>query len=231
MRDTDLVFFRDSLRSFLEFAFVSGQIDSLTCDRIKSWLGKHEAAEYARQLFRDRIVDIPAQLIRLQLKKLRELNGREFNHIEIVFITDTGRRRRKCFVGHRFSPAVERTLRWNLRQILEPYNVELDWSGRDLRSVQILEDILNRIRNADFCVFDNQGTKGKPNVYIEAGMCIALGKPFVLFEYEPTSPDPKGPGPIPSDLSYALALRYRHYRQLFRDFYLRLPVFFEKNVR
>ncbi len=80
-------------------------------------------------------------------------------------------------------------------------------------------------------MFDNRATRGKPNVYIEAGMCIALEKPFILFEYEPPSRGPESPGPIPSDLSYALALRYRNYKQLFRDFYFRLPIFFEKNLR
>lgn len=85
-------------------------------------------------------------------------------------------------------------------------------------------------RTADFCVFDNRATRGKPNVYIEAGMCIALKKPFILFDHKPASRNPNAPGPIPSDLAYALALPYRTYRQLFRDFYFRLPLFFQKHV-
>ncbi len=158
------------------------------------------------------------------------MNGKGFNHIEVFFVRPKKRPRRKCFVGHRFLPGVEDTLRWNLRQILEPYNVRLDWSGRDIRSVQILEDIVRRIKAADFCVFDNRATKGKPNVYVEAGMCFVLRKPFILFEYEPTSPDPNDPGPLPSDLSFALAVRYKNYKELFRDFYFRLPIFFHKNI-
>jgi len=110
-------------------------------------------------------------------------------------------------------------------QLFEPYNVELDWSGRDIRSVQILDDIDRRIQNADFCIFDNRSTEGKPNVYIEIGMCYATRTPFIFFDYEPSA------GSIPSDLGFALSLRYRNYRQLFRDFYYRLPVFFEKNLR
>ena len=100
-----------------------------------------------------------------------------------------------------------------------------------MSSVQILEDIVRKIKEADFCVFDNRATKGRPNVYIEAGMCIILRKPFVLFEYTPNSMDANDPGPIPSDLSFALALRYRNYKQLFQDFYFRLPAFIEENVR
>ena len=51
------------------------------------------------------------------------MDGSEFAHIEVIPIPDTGRPPRKCFVGHRFSRSVEKTLRWNLRQVLEPYNV------------------------------------------------------------------------------------------------------------
>jgi hypothetical protein len=88
-----------------------------------------------------------------------------------------------------------------------------------------LEDIDRRIRTADFCIFDNRAAQGKPNVYIEAGMCYATRKPFILFDHEPSLSS------VPSDLGFALALRYRTYRELFRDFYYRLPVFFQKNVR
>lgn len=229
MTRSDLAFFRNFLKSFFESAFVHGQIDSNACERIKSWLRTRGAEESARLLFRDRMVDAPAQLIRLQLKTLREMNGKRLRHIEVIAIPDASRPRRKCFVGHRFSQSVERTLRWNLRQVLEPYNVELEWSGRSLRSVQILDDILEKIRAADFCVFDNRATRGRPNVYVEAGMCIALKKPFILFEYEPRSYSSDRPEAIPSDLRFALTLRYRNYEQLFRHFYFRLPTFIAEN--
>ena len=122
-------------------------------------------------------------------------------------------------------PNIEKTLRWNLRQILEPYNVELEWSGRDIRSVQILDDIVRKIRAADFCLFDTRETEGKPNVYIEAGICYAIRKPFVLLEHK------QSVGAVPSDLGFAFSPRYDNYRQLFRDFYYRLPLFFRENIR
>jgi hypothetical protein len=230
MKLTSVAFFRSSITKYVESLFTDGQIDSVTCEQIRAWSVTSDAAAYARELFRKKITFIPVHRIGLQLKKLREMNGKEFNHIEVVFIQNSERPRRRCFVGHRFSKPVAETLRWNLRQILEPYNVELEWSGRDIRSVQILQDILAKIKAADFCIFDDREATGKPNVYIEAGMCIALEKPFILFEHEPTHRAAAVASPIPSDLSHALALRYKSYRQLFWEFYARLPLFFEKNL-
>jgi hypothetical protein len=230
MKPAEFSFFRGFLGKFSETQFLLNQIDSVTCDRIRSWTTKREAKDYAEQLFRHRVVNVPEFGLRLQLKALREMDGKEFDHIEILFRRSRRRRGKKCFVGHRFSPIVENTLRWNLQQVLEPYGIELDWSGRDMASVQILEDIVRKINVADFCVFDNRATLGRPNVYIEAGMCIVLKKPFILFEYAPGPKDPNDPGSIPSDLGFALSLRYRNYRELFQDFYSRLPVFFEENI-
>ena len=230
MKPAELAPFRGSTKEFAESQFQLNKIDSSTCDRLRSWTASPEAKDYAERLFHDRVIKIPEFHLRVQLKELREMNGREFNHIEVILGRIRRRRRRNCFVGHRFIPAVEKTLRWNLRQLLEPYNIQLNWSGRDMASVQILENIVRMIKQADFCVFDNRGTKGRPNVYIEAGMCIALKKPFVLFEYTPGRKVAEDPGPIPSDLGFALTLRYRNYKELFRDFYFRLPVFFEQNL-
>jgi hypothetical protein len=231
MKPSQLLFFREFLGSFFESIFLHGLIDSTTHTRLSRWCQTAEAKEYATRLFREGTVDLPEYLLTLKLVQLREMDGKEFDHIQIIFISTSERPRTNCFVGHKFSPQVDKTLRWNLRQILEPYNVELEWSGRDLRSVQILDNIVRQIKTADFCVFDNRATKGRPNVYIEAGICIALEKPFVLFEREPGLRDSDDPGPIPSDLTSALALRYKNYRQLFRDFYFRLPLFFQNNLR
>lgn len=231
MNSSHLTFFRKFLQGFFESVYVHGLIDSGTQNRLNHWCRTPEAKAYAQRLFHERTVDMPDYLLRLQLITLREMNGREFDHIQVIFISQEERRKTRCFVGHRFNPSISGTLRWNLRQILEPYNVELEWSGRDLRSVQILDDIVSQIRKADFCVFDNRATKGKPNVYIEAGMCIALKKPFILFEHKMHSRGASDPGPVPSDFTHALALPYADYKQLFRDFYFRLPLFFRNNLR
>jgi len=231
MKPSQLAFFQQFLGGFFESIFLHGLIDSTTHTRLSRWCQTPEAKEYAARLFREEIVDIPDYLLRLELTRLREMDGKYFDHIQVIFISRTERRKKKCFVGHKFNPQVNRTLRWNLRQVLEPYNVDLEWSGRDLRSVQILDSIVKQIKAADFCVFDNRATKGRPNVYIEAGICIALEKPFVLFELQPSSRSSDDPGPLPSDLTSALALPYKTYRQLFRDFYFRLPFFFQQNLR
>ena len=225
MNSQQLTFFRDFLDKFWESLFLQHVIDSQTCESLKLWLGRPESEECAEQLYsrEDCRCRPPSQTTPQGTAR----NGwrEDFDHIEALFVRKAKRPRKKCFVGHRFIPEVEQTLRWNLSQVLEPYNVELDWSGKDIRSVQILDDIDRRIKAADFCIFDNRSTKGKPNVYIEIGMCYANRTPFIFFDYEPSA------GSIPSDLGFALSLRYRNYRQLFRDFYYRLPVFFEKNLR
>lgn len=231
MTPSQLRFFQRFLQDFFESVYVHGLLTSATHTKLSRWCRKGEVKPYAQKLFDDGTVETPDYHLSLRLIRLREMDGKSFDHIQVSFIPEVERRRARCFVGHRFSPPICRTLRWNLRQILEPYNVELDWSGRDIRSVQILDDLVNRIRKADFCVFDNRATKGRPNVYIEAGICFALKKPFILFEHKPHSRSTHDPGPVPSDLGYALALPYKCYRQLFRDFYLRLPLFFSKNVR
>jgi hypothetical protein len=220
-------FFRTYLRELSESLFVRSVINSTQCDQIRAFSRKAAAAAYARELLKKRTIRIPQLNLVLQLKRLREMNGREFCHIEVLVNQRSRRKRRICFVGHRFTPAVGNTLRWNLRQILEPYNVSLDWSGQDPMSVQIFQDIVRRIRKADFCVFDTRATKRKPNVYIEAGIAYAVGTPFILFEHNPAS---RSSAPtLPSDLAHTLSLRYSTYERLFRDFYFSLPVFAERN--
>lgn len=115
MKPREVHSFRRSINEYAESQFHYGEIDSLTCDRLRSWTLTSEAREYARRLFRDKLIKVPEFNLRLQLKTLREMDGREFLHIEVVFSGSPRRRRRKCFLGHRFTPSVENTLRWNLR--------------------------------------------------------------------------------------------------------------------
>ncbi|MBI3895179.1 MAG: hypothetical protein HY313_04540 [Acidobacteria bacterium] len=204
-------------------SFEDGIIDSGRYDEIESFVNGQDGRSCAAELFSRRFATVPNQGFHLRLKQLREMNGSRFDHIEIMF--HAGRRRRRiCFVGHRFIPAVEKTLRWNLRQVLEPYNVRLDWSGRDIRSISIFDSIVGRIKEADFCIFDNRATAGRPNVYIEAGVAYAVKTPFILFEYAR-----QGRISIPTDLSHCFAIRYTSYQNLFRELYAKLPVFFEAN--
>jgi hypothetical protein len=224
MTSAQFTFFRSYIREWAETLFLLNLISSRTCEDLKAWSCGPEGKMHAAELFSKGYTHNPELKLRLQLKQLREMTGTRFHHIEATR-TNPARTVKRCFVGHRFVRSVERTLRWNLAQVLEPYNVRLDWSGQDPRSVQIFEDIVRRIRRADFCVFDNRATDGKPNVYIEAGIAYAFRVPFFLFEYAPENRIRRAL-PIPSDLSHALAFRYRNYRELFRRLYFSLPVFF-----
>lgn len=113
--------------------------------------------------------------------------------------------------------------------MLEPYNIELDWSGQDPTSVQIFDDIVRHIKKADFCVFDTRATRGKPNVYIETGIAYAVGTPFILFDYCPTAAKKGSVASLPSDLGHALSSKYSSYSKLFREFYFSLPSFVQRN--
>ena len=207
-----------------ESLFLHGVIDSRKCRDLQSFPSRQLGKSCAAELFARHEVRLAEYPIHLHLKRLREMNGKHFDHIQIMFVPKTSRPRRVCFVGHRLLPEVTRTLRWNLRQVLEPYNVQLDWSGRDIRSVQIFDDIVRQIKKADFCVFDNRATGGRPNVYIEAGVAYAVETPFILLDYARQRAES-----IPSDLSHSFAIKYYNYNKLFREFYSRLPVFFERN--
>lgn len=222
MTRTQLRFFRRCLREVAESLFLHDVINSRQCDELQSFPDREIGVLCATELFKRREVKLAEYPIHLKLKRLREINGMPFEHMQILF--RKRRPRRICFVGHRFLPQVTNTLRWNLLQVFEPYNVGLDWSGKDIRSVQIFDNIVKKIKKADFCIFDNRATANRPNVYVEAGIAYAVGTPFILFDYARQKTES-----IPSDLSHSFAIRYNTYQRLFRDFHARLPVFFLRN--
>lgn len=227
MTASQFSFFCRYLRELAESLFIHHLIDSQQCSELMALGREPEGRECARQLFSRQTAFVQRYKLRLRLKHLREIDGAEFPHIEVL---PTRQRSRKvCFVGHRFIPGVEKTLRWNLAQLLEPYNVHVDWSGKDPRSVQIFDDIVRRIKRANFCIFDNRATDRRPNVYIEVGVAYAFRVPFILFEYVPQKPGSRRPS-IPTDLSHALTLRYENYQELFRGLYFALPAFFKNNL-
>lgn len=217
--------FRNTLDSAFEQFLYQDEINALQCERLKLWLDTPEAKVYAQRLFSRCEVRISSRRLKLRLARLREIDRTNFELIQARFMPRGKRPPVKCFAGCRFIPEVKDTLLYNLEQVFHPYNVKLDWSDRDIRSVQLLDNIDRKIKAAHFCIFDNRATEGKPNVYVEVGMCYTIRKPFILFEYEPLATD------IPSDFGFAFALRYKTYGQLFRDFYYRLPLFFKENIR
>jgi hypothetical protein len=147
----------------------------------------------------------------------------KFNLFEIQRTGMNPHRKLRCFVGHRFVKPVSESIRMNLRYVLEPSGIELIWSGMDMLAIGFFDDIIKKIKKCDFCIFDNRLASEKPNVYIEAGISYALGKPFILANYQGNRLG------IPSDLTHILNIPYRGYEDLCKVLYFNLPVFLREN--
>ena len=89
----------------------------------------------------------------------------------------------RAFVGHRFMPGVTNNLRHNLQLLCRPYGISLWYSDTDMPNGSVFETIVERIRESDFCVFDDRETEVRPNVLIELGVAIGLGKPYFYLNY------------------------------------------------
>lgn len=77
--------------------------------------------------------------------------------------------------------------------------------------------------------FDDRETETRPNVFIELGATIALGKPYFCFSAQKkrsvVTKRKQEPIGIPSDLAGMLNMPYERYETLFLEFALRLPAF------
>jgi hypothetical protein len=161
-----------------------------------------------------------AGVLGIYLRECRDPDKGPFNHFEIRSTRPPGTLTRlQCFVGHRFTRQLSTTLRSNLRYILEPDNIALIWSGMDIHATGFFDDILRKIRECNFCIFDTRGTDAHPNVFIEAGIAYTLERPFILASYR------KNKFQLPSDLQHIHTIQYRDYRELMRSLYFTLPVF------
>ena len=76
-------------------------------------------------------------------------------------------------MGHRFTPEVTKNLRHNLQLLCRPYGISLWYSDTDMPNGSVFENIVERIRQSDFCVFDDRETEVRPNVLIELGVVWA----------------------------------------------------------
>ncbi len=207
---------------WLNTAFTNGLIDYVAWDQIQAAM-KTRLPGLVEEL------NGPAKTASLALGGKRKLEivlrpGRDpklgdFNLFEMRWPGKPKAKRLQCFVGHRFIPYIEKTLRWNLRHCLESSNIDLVWSGKDLNAVGFFDEILKLIETSHFCIFDDQATEGMPNVYIEAGIAYALKTPFLFAHHE------DNPSAVPSDLGHIASIRYRDYRDLTKKIYFHLPVF------
>jgi len=163
---------------------------------------------------------------KLVLMSLKEMGGRPFNLLVFKHENDVSPRRGtvRCFVGHRFTKAIEKRFRWNLRELFGVFGIEVEYSAFDGAAVNIIDEIRQMIRTYEFCLFDNRETTAtsKPNVYIEAGMAFALNRPFIFCHHKREV--------WPSDFSNVNYIAYKNYKELFQKLYAVLPVFLERKV-
>ena len=132
-------------------------------------------------------------------------------------------------MGHRFTPAVTNNLRHNLQLLCRPYGVSLWYSDTDMPNGSVFETIVQRIRQSDFCVFDDRETEVRPNVLIELGVAIGIGKPYFYLNYEKkrkvTIARRKEVITTASDLAGMLYMPYTSYQDVCLELARRLPGF------
>lgn len=162
--------------------------------------------------------------------KLRTLTGKSFDALLAVDRKLRFRRNLRVFVGHRFVDQVTRNHRHNLQRVLKPYRIDPVYSDSDMPNSQVFDVILRHIKTtADFCIFDDRETEVRPNVFIELGAAIALGRPYLYFNFRRKRPvlinRTKQKIEIPSDLAGMLRLPYSTYEELFMEFVTRFPSF------
>jgi hypothetical protein len=231
-----VVFVHEFLREFLETRFVTGIISTKEYYSLFPSLRDRLLSGVCEELFARSPTPVHVEGFGdLRLIYLREPDGSEFPFLQrLTKQPSSSRKKFVCFVGHRFLENIERSLRFNLAHLFEPYRVSLRWSDYNLAARDVFQSIVSGIRNADLCFFDNLGTLNKPNVYIEVGIAHVLGKPMLVSEY--SGPGSKGrrkipdTGSVPSDLQGLLRIQYQSYEYLCRNLYFRLPIFFKENM-
>lgn len=225
---------RSFLREFLYSQLVHGR---LSADEYQDRLGLLErdpsVAETSELLFRESPNPVSfGRFGPLRIIHLQEPNGKSFPFLH--GLTKASKQKRKpitCFVGHRFLPGIERALRFNLSHLLEPLGVRLRWANQNLSAKDLFASIVEEIRAADMCIFDNYGTTNRPNVYIEIGIAYALSKPTIFCDHRPKRKAATWTKAeeVPSDLSGLFRLQYDSYQSLARSLYFSLPTFLNEH--
>jgi hypothetical protein len=229
-------FLREFVSSLFESRLLSGVISvDEYHDRLAAIRKDKKFVAISRRLFED--APEPVQLDGyglLRIVELREPDGSRFPFLQgLTRPEPPGRKRLTCFVGHRFLPNIEQSLRFNLVHLLSPYGIGLRWSGYDLSARDVFDEIVRGIAAADLCLFDNLGTLNRPNVYVEIGIAHALGKPMMVCEYAGDTGEGRekiaDTGSVPSDLKGLFRIQYRSYEELCRQLYFNLPLFLARH--
>jgi len=211
-------YFEEWLNTFFESGLINCDDRQLVMDRMEESVPKlvENLNKSGRTSVRIRDEVAPLRII---LRELRHHNGQTFNFFEIQWLRNKKHEPLQCFVGHRFTDAITKSLRFNLRHCLEPSNIKLIFADMDMNAVGFFDAIVKSIKECDFCFFDNKLTDKKPNVYIEAGIAYALNRPFIFADCR------RNEVSMPSDLIHMQTIRYTDYLDLMKKLYFRLPIF------
>jgi len=222
-------FLREFVISLFESRLLNGAISVDTYhDRVAAIRKDENFESLSWRLFKDAPEPIQVDGYgQLRIVELREPDGSSFPFLQgLTQVEPPAQKRWTCFVGHRFLPNVERSLRFNLVHLLSPYGIDLRWSGYDLSARDVFSEIIRGIESADLCIFDNLGTLNRPNVYVEIGIAHALGKPMLVCEYIGRRKVPDT-GSVPSDLQGLFRIQYWSYQELCRQLYFNVPLFLD----
>jgi len=213
------------LTEWLDTAFENGLINSQKRETTLSQMSLH-LPKLVTELNRPRAIsklNLGRTVLTVSLHEGLDPDHGPFNLFRMRWAGGKRPKRLNCFLGHRFLPKIKRALRSNLRYILEASKIDLQFADRDLNARGFFDDIVSKIRDSDFCIFDNREASEKPNVYIEAGIAYALRTPFILANYLPNRVG------VPSDLAHVNNIQYKHYSELTKKIYFSLPVFLRAN--
>lgn len=225
------VFLREFVISLFESRLLNGAISVDTYhDRVAAIRKDENFESLSWRLFKEAPEPIQVDGYgQLRIVELREPDGSSFPFLQgLTQVEPPARKRWTCFVGHRFLPNIERSLRFNLVHLLSPYGIDLRWSGYDLSARDVFSEIIRGIESADLCIFDNLGTLNRPNVYVEIGIAHALGKPMLVCEYMGRRKVPDTAS-VPSDLQGLFRIQYWSYQELCRQLYFNLPLFLDRH--
>lgn len=227
-------FVTDFLSDLLEENFVQRHLTQRVYFQLRqSVLGDRQLMlRVSRELFKSQGQDVEVTgLGPLRLVELKNLTGKDFPFI--VLPPEEKRRGLRCFVGCRFTAGLPQILAFNLRTILDAWNVEVRLAGASLSAASLLGQTIGEIKDADFCVFDNRGTLEIPNVYIEVGIAWVLEKPMIFCEHTgrhragfkslPTT------GSLPVDLRQLTRVQFGNDEELCRKLYFGFPSFARTN--
>jgi hypothetical protein len=214
----------DQIQRYIDFLHQYNRLPEHTLKRFVNLPAQRGLARTLREGKRPRLAGYEFSLV-----QFRSVAG---SPVETVLGIDRRLRRvrpLRAFVGHRFTPEVTNNLRHNLQLLCRPYGINLWYSDTDMPNGSVFETIVARIRASDFCVFDDRETEVRPNVLIELGVAIGIGKPYFYLNYQNKRrvaiAQRKEIITTASDLAGMLYMPYNAYENVCLELARRLPGF------